>query len=355
MAIEIRLLQNSEAELANNFFNEIYRTNRTIENFRWEFIDGPKGKAIYVIAVDTSEISFVKIVGIQCAIPLEFMRDDGSYILTAKSEDTLVHPGYRGQKLFERMYDLLFEACRKAGVQYIWGFTPALKAFVRLGFEAPFKTTQAVMVFKPLKAFNHLVRLNPANKLTDKFKISGFVLMSYLAGLKRFFIKSAGENLEEVTLTDKERTIKMFYPNSNLSFLRLNEAYLHWRLLKNPFGNRYRNLLGKTEPSADILINIRAEVSYLEQMLFRADLTFEHRQQFLRGALDKLAETGTPVVRAMCFENNEEMRGQIRLLRKIGFIHLNRGNYFVWKPLGADNSVSVGGIFFSRLFTQGNS
>lgn len=358
MAIEIRLLQDSEIELANNFFNEIYQSNRTLENFQWEFMNGPKGKAIYVVAIDSDENKFVKIVGIQCAIPLEFMNPVGEYILTAKSEDTLVHPGYRGQKIFEKMYALLFEECKKAGIKYIWGFTPALKAFERLGFDAPFATTQALMVFKPFKAFDHLVKLNPANKIKDKIKVFGLVVMSYIFALKRFLLKASKHPLENVSPSNKESLIKTFYEKqSSLYFLKLNDAYLNWRLLKNPFGNSYKNLqsIEAKSISADILINVRPEVSYIEQILFLPELSFNERLSVLKQTLNVLAKSGTPAVRALCFSNNNEMTDHIRLLKKSGFTHLKRGNYFVWKSLDNENSLSVDKIFFSRLFTQGNT
>jgi GNAT superfamily N-acetyltransferase len=358
MAIEIRLLAESENELANNFFNEVYHTNRTIENFQWEFIQGPKGKAIYVVAVDNLEKSFVKIIGIQCAIPIELMSVDGHYVLTGKSEDTLVHPGYRGQKLFEKMYDLLFEECKKAGIKYIWGFTPALKAFERLGFEAPFKTTQALLVLKPLKAFGHLVKLNPANKTLDKFKVLGLTLISYVAGWQRLFIKAASAPVEEVPPSSKEDIIKSFYAHKNtLYFLRMNEAYLYWRLIKNPFGNTYKNLRCKKQetPVADILINARADVSYIEQLLFSPSTNLKDRLRFVKSTVNRLEKTGTPAVRVLCFDNNDEMTDQIRLLKKTGFLHLARGNYFVWKSLDESRLISPRDIFFSRLFTQGNA
>jgi GNAT superfamily N-acetyltransferase len=242
MAVEVRLLEDNQAELANNFFNQVYKTNRSIENFRWEFFDGPKGKAVYVIAIDTAETNFQKIVGIQCAIPIEFTNADGIHILTAKSEDTLVHPEYRGQKLFERMYALLFEECKKAGIQYIWGFTPALKAFERIGFESPFKTTQALLVLKPAKAFSHLTKLNSKNKLSDKFKIFGLTVLSLCVGLKRFTTTVSKNTLEQTNVNNKEAIFNSYYKQTPYYFLRQSEVYLNWRISKNPFGNGYKKL-----------------------------------------------------------------------------------------------------------------
>jgi GNAT superfamily N-acetyltransferase len=356
MAIEIRLLRDDENELANNFFNEVYKTNRSIENFTWEFRSGPKGKAIYVVAVDTAEANPTKIVGIQCAIPLELISADGRTVLTAKSEDTLVDPAYRGQKLFERMYDLLLQECRKAGIKYIWGFTPALKAFERIGFKAPFQTSQALLVFNPFKSFRYLVKLNQSNSFIDKLKIFGLSFISYLKGFKRFAVSKSRFTMGQASFTSKDTMLKTFYAQQpEFFFIRQDSNYLDWRLTKNPFNNEYKNFqVTKGETAlADVIVNKRAEVSYFEQILFARQASFEERLAILKNVLQNIG-TGTPLVRALCFETNGELREQIELLKKLGFTYLKRGNYFVWKSLDASETVSPENIFLSRLFTQGN-
>lgn len=357
MAIEIRLLQNTELELANNFFNEIYNTNRTFEHFLWEFLNGPAGKAIYVVAVDVHESSF-KIVGTQCAIPLELIGPGGDIILTAKSEDTLVHPEYRGQKLFEKMYDLLFEECTKTGIKYIWGFTPALKAFERIGFLAPFSTSQAMMVFKPNSAYRYLVKLNPKNNSVTRFKIFILCLISWLNGFKRLFAAATKLEFKEVPPYNKDSLLQAFNTvNPYLYFIRQHDAYNHWRMKLNPFENIYRNftISEKNITKADVLVNVRKEVSYIEQLLFSQALSDEHRKQIVKKTIDKLKEANTPLIRVLCFTNNEEALKQVDILKKTGFTYLERGNYFVWKSLDPGNAILTGHIFLTRLFTQGNT
>jgi GNAT superfamily N-acetyltransferase len=356
MAIEIRLLHDNENELANNFFNEIYKTHRPFENFVWEFRSGPKGKAIYVVAVDNAEINFTKIVGIQCAIPLDFISPDGKIVLTAKSEDTLVDPAYRGQKLFERMYDLLFAECKKAGIKYIWGFTPALKAFERIGFKAPFKTSQALLVFKPLQAYQYLKKLNSSNSFLDKLKIFGLCLLSYLKGFKRVFVSGTKLAVSEVTFSSKDTLLKTLYQSlPQYYFIRQNEAYLDWRLTKNPFNNQYRNFQVSNGSTlvADIIVNWRSDVAYVEQVLFSSQVGSEQRLSILKNIVS-VAGNDTSLIRTLCFETNNEMLEQVTLLKTVGFTYLNRGNYFVWKSLDAEETLSPENLFLSRLFTQGN-
>jgi GNAT superfamily N-acetyltransferase len=356
MAIEIRLLKEHEAESANSFFNRIYNTNRTLENFKWEFHRGPKGRAIYVVAVDKNETQ-EKIVGIQCAIPLEMISSDGTTVLTAKSEDTLVDPSYRGQKLFEKMYELLFIECKKAGIKHIWGFTPAVKAFQRLGFDIPFQTTQALLVIKPLAAYRYLASLNAANSFTTKFKILALSLLSWIKSFQRFSINTSRYQVENIQLTSKEEILTSRVRDTRTFTLRQTPSYLKWRITDNPFHNQYENFQSRSGEvlSGDIIINHRLEVSYIEQMIFPARISDEQRTGIIRTVIEKMLEKQPALIRVLCFTNNAEMRREITLLRKIGFTYLDRGSYFVWKTLDEKPAINVEEIMFSRLFTQGNT
>ena len=348
MAIIVRLLQESEKQLANNFFNEIYKTDRPLKNFEWEFFEGPFGKAIYVIAVDESVATRIKIVGIQCAIPIELISSMGVTVLTAKSEDTLVDPGYRGQKIFERMYELLFDECRKAGINYIWGFTPANKAFERLGFEIPFKAEQALLVFKPAAAYDYLKKLNPQNKTKDKLSILGLTILSWLKGLRNIFTSNV--SLQEVTVQAKNSLFKKAYNRHDYFTLNETEAYLNWRLHKNPFQNKYKNFQS-TDAAFDALINFRKDVSYIEQVISTPGTSTKAE---LASLINVFRKQGTPLVRAFCFSSNEELIDQGSVLREVGFTYLKRGSYFVWKSLDDKNAISANQVLINRLFTQGN-
>lgn len=74
MSILIRLLQPHEYALANDFFNTTYKTNRSLKDFEWEFSRGPFGPAIYVVAIDQEVTDSIKVVGIQCAIPISLVN-----------------------------------------------------------------------------------------------------------------------------------------------------------------------------------------------------------------------------------------------------------------------------------------
>ncbi len=355
MAIQIRLLQQTEIGLANNFFNSIYKVNRPIKNFQWEFLEGPCGKAIYVIAVDDSVAQLTKIVGIQCAIPIELTNAKGDVQLTAKSEDTLVDPAYRGQKIFERMYDLLFEECKKAGVKYIWGFTPAKKAFERIGFEIPFQSHQALMVFKPTQAYSYLSKLNPQNRFADKLKIAGLALLSWMTAFRKSEVALKNIVVKNISIQTKVDLMKASFHDSTLYYLHMTEEYMAWRITKNPFNNFYENyqFYNGTLLIADVMVNFRQpDLGYFEQIIFASETTAELKKIVIRYIAD-LMRKKVSVIRVFCFDTNPELQYQKKLLQECGFIVLKRGSYFVWKALGSEY-LNPNNLFLTRLFTQGN-
>lgn len=141
--IEIRLVRPEDWSAVNDFHNRAYDVHRTLEEWTWEF-RGPKGEdPLFALAMAGG-----KVLGTQAVIPIE-MLDRGEVFLTGKSEDTLVDSSIRGQGILELMYEVALQECRRRGIRALWGFTPATKAFERVGFVAPWRTQQ---LFFPLTA-----------------------------------------------------------------------------------------------------------------------------------------------------------------------------------------------------------
>ncbi len=358
MTIEVRLLMNEELTHANDFFNKIYKLHRAYEHFKWEFLDCPAGSAIYVAAIDTSIKTKMKIVGIQCAIPLLMITSEGQQILTAKSEDTLVDPEYRGQDIFNKMYNLLFEECKKAGIKYIWGFTPAYKPFIKLGFKLNFKSAQLLYVNKPIAAYHYLSSLNPKNKLIDKVKILGLSFLSKLNSFKSMpFSKLFDEinyKLENFELEIVSKTL--FKENTNQLFLYEDREYFNWRIFKNIHNNNYKNLVFRTPDNkcvADVIINTRGTVGYIEQIIFTEILSEKSKKAIIKQCLNVLTNLGVPIIRFLGFEANSINQSEVKLLIDIGFYKVTRGNWFVWKSLDNNFNHEPENIVLNRLFTQG--
>jgi hypothetical protein len=360
MAVIVRLLAKDELPLANNFFNHIYNTNRSIEAFNWEFVTGPFGQAIYLAAIDTDFKNEIKIVGIQCAIPLMMITSSGEKILTAKSEDTLVDTNYRGQDIFNKMYDLLFDECKNADIKYIWGFTPAYKPFVKLGFNLDFKAQQGLFVLKPIGAYRFFKALNPKNKVKDKIKIFVLQILSKLITAKNSFVKKTAYRTSISNIFNSQLIIKNnFHLSSNTSlFLYEDDKYFKWRISDNKYLNHYQNIdfIDKSGVvCANVIINKRNNIGYVEQILFDKNVSTDDKKSIVKETINQLKHQGVDAIRFLAFDANYTNKTEIEILKSIGFVILKRGTWFVWKSLDENYSYPSESVLLSRLYTQGNN
>ena len=355
--IEIRLAADTEYERINALFNKAYDNKRPYKNFEWEFIKGPAGKAIYIIAVDTDKDH---IIGTQSAIPIYWSGPNGEQILTAKSEDTYVDPTYRGMKLFDRMYQLLFTECSKAGIQAIWGFTYALKPFRAVGFDIPYSQIQGLYVLDTLQSYRYLSSLNPANKTIDKIKIAGASVLSRFRALV-FSSSSQYFKVEEAIVSDKNIKFSKDKWQHGYYTIRQDNIYTQWRLVDNPYQNHYSELTfldASDQPFLNILINIRSNgVGYVEQLIIRDDCPDSDIKKAVSQALKIMKDKGASLIRFWGFTYDHKVLQEVKILKQCGFTFTNRGTGFVWFDFNKDNANKIDPlkILLSRIYTQGNN
>jgi hypothetical protein len=357
--INIRLSDEKDINRINDFHNKFHNDNRDVNKFNWEFNSAPAGKAIYVIAEDKESGS---IVGTQAAILINLRDSDGRDIISAKSEDTLVDPGFRGLQIFERMYELLISGCKQQGVEYIWGFTSAQKPFRKIGFELPFSHGQSLMVFKIKPSFEYLVGLNPENSRLEKLKIlfltfysKGYSMLPRLMSLniaktKAIISTRVDHDLNKVIgrITDKYE--ELYSINEDI-------YYLNWRINENPYHDQILSvsIVRDEDILASIIFNHHLNgIWYIVQTLFDERIKEREKARYLGFALRKLIEERSPVmIRTWTFNTNVININEIKLYRKSGFVHLNRGIFFVWKSLEGNNNLRPENFILSRMASQG--
>ena len=156
--MEIRFADESDAAKCNEFYNDYYQSERTLEQWRWEFLDYTQISSLPFVVVSEND----EIVATQAFINIPLIDEKGVF-WTAKSEETLVSPKMRGKKLFEKMYEPLFSLLKRERWCSVWGFTPAVKSFERVGFKVPVSTKQLFRVFSP-KAVTNMPVIKDKNK-----------------------------------------------------------------------------------------------------------------------------------------------------------------------------------------------
>ena len=352
--VNYRLATEEDYQNINDFHNRIYKSNRTIEQFYWEFHNCPFGKSIYVIAEDEG-----KVVGTNCVIPIDLITSGQQIIRSGKSEDTLVDPEYRGQKIFYHIYEFLFEKCKEEGIKIIWGFTSAKKPFKNLGFSVPFDHQQSLAVNNIWKSYKFLSTLNSKNRIKDKLKILGLTIYSKLklsgrlrAGLRAYRITEDEDIIDGISnLIQSNLTLL----NSSYAILQ-NSRFQQWRIYQNPNYHKvhtYGFYDAENNLSALIVLNSHPnQIAYICQSSFHQQISKAERVKMLKFVTAKMFGQGIHLIRNWQFGSNTLNSLESKLYKDAHYVHLKIGIGFVWKEL--DNiDIEPEGFYLSRVSTQG--
>jgi len=352
--VKYRLAEEQDYKKINDFHNRIYCSNRTLEQFYWEFHNCPFGKSIYIIGEDGE-----KIVGTNCVIPIDLIDSDNRIIRTGKSEDTLVDPDYRGQNIFYDLYQLLFDKCVELDIKVIWGFTSALKPFKKLGFKIPYEHQQSLSVNKVFSSYKYLSELNQKNKLIDRVKILGLCTLSKLkfslsfndSVMNRFRI-SRNEVTEGI---DNLIRANLYEVKDSFGILQSSD-YQKWRIYENP--NYYKTFTFGYYNMDEILQGIIVinshpnKVAYIVQSSFHPVLNNEEVAAMIKNATEIMFKDGISLIRNWHFNHNQFSKTETEFFRSAGYKLLNRGVGFVWKELNGFE-LAPEGFNLSRMATQG--
>lgn len=333
--IHYRLATDQDIPALLELYNRLYQTNRSEDEFRWEFRDCPHGQGFHVIA-ETQE----RVVGMQAIIPILF-ENKNEQVLTGKSEDTLVDPSQRGKGIFEGMYQLVFAECRRRGIQFIWGYTKAIKPFKRIGFEVPFHHGQSLAVFNASEAAAYLSSLDPSSSFSKKLKIKALTLASYTKQI----IKRSRLQIEE-SLVGVERSLSDHFE------IRQDNDFMQWRFVHNPVDAKHKVLLvlkGDKRIAKFWCMIKPSGVIFIEHRVFFSDSIEECADALV--SLKTYLSTKGNLVRDWTFPWSPDHSDYRQILSKAGFIHLTHGISFVFHAL--DTQFSPKSVLLTRLSTEG--
>lgn len=355
--VTYRQAEEKDYQKINNFHNRIYSSNRTIEQFYWEFHNAPAGKSIYIIGEDEG-----KIVGTNCVIPFELVKYNHEKVLTGKSEDTLVDPEYRGQNIFYNLYQVLFDKCRENNIKVIWGFTSASKPFKKLGFDIPYEHLQIMEVNKIFASYKFLSQLNNKNKTIDKAKILALCVYSKLRHLYKILDSSALKDFNISTAPQFDQVSDLTGANLNStdkSFaIDQSPEFQKWRIYSNPnYQNIHTFSFSKKDKKLVGLIVFQSspgKPAYICQSTFHPELSKKVVVQMIQYATKKVFMEGIFLIRNWVFNHNSYNKKEIELYDAAKYTILKRGIGLVWKELQT-SGLESGGFNLSRIATQGVS
>jgi predicted N-acetyltransferase YhbS len=346
MSIIVRIATEADSKACNSMHNKAYGLSRNINQWKWTFQNQlfTDLELPFVVAEDKG-----KIVGTQALIPIQMIDEDGVY-WSAKSEETFVDIDYRGQGLFEKMYEKIFEIAKASHFYSIWGFTPARKSFLQVGFEIPIDTAQ---LFKPLKAKCIVTLLDNKDNnsestgLKDYFKkLIYFVLgaaASLYSHIKGWASKLFRVGLEKVELHDltsppaeAKKLCHDFISQWGGTTIYRDQKYLKWRIFDNPYNKA--NIIGAFingklvgycafalgENQTGYIIDIFAAEPKKSERISR-DIIYK----LISSASNRMSDMGACGIRGWNMTNHRFDKVVASEAKKLGYIAIDRGNAVV--------------------------
>lgn len=362
--MEIRYATAADAIECNNFHNEHYGTERTLEQWMWEFsTPTTSGDLPLVVAVADGEI-----VGTQGYIPVRFIDERGPF-LTAKSEETLISTKMRGKSLLRDLYEPLFEHARTRDCMSIWGFTPAEAAFRRLGFDIPAQTGQLFQAISP----SSLLDLAGSDGGRSPFRARAIeaagvalALWSRLAAMSATGRLASDERL--VTLDDAglfdEAYNRRFITNWSGATILRDRDYMQWRVFENPYLRA--NVVAIVREGAlqgHIAFALGEDgTGYLVDVMAASGGGRENDARLasilLAEAIRRLKRLGATCIRGWTLNDHPFDRLVRRAAVKLGFVVVRRGSAVVFntrfqpQPRGTSHD-EFSNWYVTRLFMEG--
>lgn len=353
MPITYRLATAADAERCNNFGNTFRQQSRSIDGWNWEFLDAADGPASFVIAEDGTTI-----VGTQAGIPMS-MWDGSAPIKSAKSEETLIHPEYRGQGIFEGMYELLFDALADRGIHLIWGFTPAVRPFARVGFEIHENVGQ---IYFPL----HVGRGGPADSAS-----AGAGRRAWLRGAAATALDSGSRLLRRsvgatwLRNAPQPRTGEWASINSDfvarisrqcpVVTLSRTGDYMSWRVQRNPYSTSTLFVL-PSNPGPYVLVAKANNGFYQIVDLMAEPGDYATVGTLLSAAVDFAESRGAAALRLLSVRTDplsETVSRVSRFLGGVGWPIRGRGAMVVYR--GEQERQPLANWYVTSLFTEGHN
>ncbi len=305
--LRIRIAHAEDADALIAFHAAVGGVQRTPEQWHWEF-----GNAVVALAEDAEGI-----LGTQALLPMLGLYE-GRQVLTAKSEYTLVGPRGRGRGVFAGLYEQCFRQARERGIEAVWGFTSAVKAFERVGFSIG--PTMSLLAL-PL-------RVSRAARAVSSRIAAGWARPLVGAGLTVMFGVARGAARIAAPRTPAEIGGTSLFADisaagtPSFTLARVPQL-LDWRIRANPFRDHF-------VVSAD---GAQAIVAVLPERAWLSDLGASSYEQVVRMVATAAGESGkrgTALLTAWHFDAHELHGWTRRAFRRLGGFCRQSDTALVW-------------------------
>lgn len=238
--ISRRFTERDKEEL-NNLYNLVAGRSRTIAKFEWEWLNTPEGWGSMWLLVDNDTD---KIIGHHGLIPMKFSVY-GKTILAGKTENTVMHPQYRGKGIYYP-FEVRFVEEAKERFQLLFttaGVAEQGTVRIKLGYATV--GSYAHYIKATNRSHLNIVLANTmAQRIPNKLTATMLISAARLASLALMPAFSKRGTIDESIKLEQIHTIETIADELDKFWERnkdkfgitpdRNSQYLKWRIFDNP-------------------------------------------------------------------------------------------------------------------------
>lgn len=321
--VELRALKHlDEIEQLVDLFRLSFNLDMSPELWNWKYLQNPLASAAaeVVVALDKG-----KVVGARPFLLTEMWLDN-KRVLTAQHCDTMVHPDYQNQGIFNRMGKVAIQYLKENNYALSYGFPAPISrpGFLRQGWRVVVPTETMFRVVHPQKVIS--------NKLKNKSlgNVLGFFYDKFLNS--EITEKRQPSSSFQVEIfdryTEELKSLDNLRDDSVIDLVR-SEANLRWRFDQHPEYS-YKYILARRggELWGYAVVSVQEKADGLVYGII-TDYLVKSRdiacfQALIKSSLDELGKSGCDVIYTWAF-SEPEFREQ--LSKHLGFKSSSRFPY----------------------------
>lgn len=354
MTLQMAEATGSDAASIVAFHNATYGDNRKPEHWTWEYGGPYPDLSVFTVARMGGQI-----IATQGMIPARICIGE-RIVLSGKSESTLLHPKYRGRNFFTDFYEFAASLCTAKGMDCIWGYTTATRAFRSFGFH----TYDDVMCYSAcvLRLRGAVARLRQGETRLVRRVVhcaASMLMWLHYLSLRVTYLRTDKlfscypRPVHRGDLDDFYERLRVRFPG--LIHICIDQQYLEWRIYNHPvFAYRTYFVYRDKRLAAYAFVAVddkrRAKLT---------DLSFDSETAGTFLLRKVLRELGREAIDSVSFCGNKRSRAIQRimdLLRRHGFVQLRKCTPFVVRNLDFVDEgqlMDVSNWYMNGLSTEG--
>jgi hypothetical protein len=234
--MEYREYRPGDEKELNDLYNEVFKRNRTIEQWKWEYIETPAGPGKILLVEEDG-----KLIAHEAMVPMRFHVLDRD-VLSGKIEDAYISRAFRGKKLFGPLTEKCIEISEQAGYLVTFGLTARpvnYQLHVTRGYRHTCSLNAYFAPLRPSEVLSDIVRvLKPsAPKRMAMKPVLDILSRRFNAKAEKFANVSDRQEIERVARFDArfDDLWKEFTTGRRIISITRSSAFLNWRYIDNPY------------------------------------------------------------------------------------------------------------------------